>query len=192
MIICYLTNPIVCLFATELGELEGFLNYWATWDDSLDPAFFVKTRVPSFLRYDWDKHYEEFEDTTPELDHVGRKRWFTKFKEGGHIFTTKERIQRYFCRVLWLTRNCGYGFAFWMFGKEVLSSNMVWVKNEKDVRYGYDISENILTRAWMYKAHIHLFWRIYFDAFLGWKINDEPSTKPCQAMIANRVVLSID
>ena len=48
MLVCYITNPIVVLFATETGELKGFLNYWQTHDDSLDPAFFVKEKVPAF------------------------------------------------------------------------------------------------------------------------------------------------
>lgn len=30
MIICYITNPIVVLFADENGELHGFLKKWQT------------------------------------------------------------------------------------------------------------------------------------------------------------------
>ena len=30
-----------------------------------------------------------------------------------------ERIQRYFCRLLWLCRNNAYGFRYYIFGKEV-------------------------------------------------------------------------
>ena len=48
MLFCYITNPIVVLFADETGELHSFLRYWQTWDDSLDPAFFVKRKVPKY------------------------------------------------------------------------------------------------------------------------------------------------
>jgi hypothetical protein len=46
MVLCYLTNPIVCLFSDEYGELHGFLKYWQTWDDSLNPRFFVVEKAP--------------------------------------------------------------------------------------------------------------------------------------------------
>ena len=36
MIICYITNPIVVLFADKDGELHGFLRKWQTFDDSCD------------------------------------------------------------------------------------------------------------------------------------------------------------
>ena len=53
-VVCYITNPIVVLFANELGELPGFLANWQTWDDSLDPRFFVVNKVWSIFRYDYD------------------------------------------------------------------------------------------------------------------------------------------
>lgn len=118
MLFCYITNPIVVLFADETGELHSFLRYWQTWDDSLDPAFFVKKKVPKFLRYDYDRHYQEYWGTTRDLAKLGRDRCFVKLLD--KHFTVKERIQRYFCRVLWLTRNCGYGFAFYTFGRKVV------------------------------------------------------------------------
>ena len=192
MIFCYLTNIVVVAFADELGELHGFLKNWQTWDDSCDPRFFVTTRVPKFLRYAYDKHYEEYEATTPELEEVGRTRWFTRFVEGGENFTIKERIQRYFCRFLWLTRNNGYGFAFWLFGKKINPKDMVWVKNIPDeLIIGYDSTKSIWVRPWVIKAHKHLFGRIYLDVFLGWKIGPgDDHLKQC--MIANRIVFSID
>jgi hypothetical protein len=191
MIFCYLTNIIVVAFADELGELHGFLKYWQTWDDSLDPRFFVVGKVPKFLQYDYDKHYEEYEGTTPELEAVGRTRWFVKFKEGGEKFTFKEKVQRYFCRFLWLTRNNGYGFAFWFFGEQIDNSKTKFPVNKSDEFYGYlDNGENILMRSFVYKAHKHLFSNIYFDVFVGWKFGPGDE-EICQAMIANRAVFSI-
>ena len=190
-VFCYLTNWIVCFFADEKGELHGFLKYWQTWDDSLDPRFFVVGKVPSIFKYDYDKHYEEYEGTTPELEEVGRTRWFVRFKEGGEVFTTKERIQRYFCRVLWLMRNNSYGFAFWLLGRKIDPKNVVWKIDTKDTIFGHEIPFNILTSAWVYKTEKHLFWKLWLDIFIGWKFgpgNDHVH----QAMIANRVWFSIE
>lgn len=188
-VICYITNPIVVLFADELGELHGFLKYWATWDDSLDPRFFVVNKVWAIFRYDYDKHYEEYKGTTPELEEVGRERWFTKFKEGGETFTLKERIQRYFCRVLWLTRNNAYGFSFWFLGQKVDSKNMIWTPQKEGVYYGYDSSKSWWNRPWMYKNDSKIAGKFYWETFIGWKISDDAKGLH-QAMIANRIWFS--
>ena len=184
MVLCYITNPIVCLFCNEEGELPHIFRMWQTWDDSCNPRFFVMEKVNKFLRYDYDKHYEEYEAETPDLAEVGRTRWFARVKDGN--FTIKERIQRYICRVLWLTRNCGYGFAFWCFGRTVDSKDLVYIKNEKDLRFYYDETENILFRTWAYQNEKHLFGNVYWNLYMGWKINDQPGIKQC--MIAVRIL----
>ena len=190
MLICYITNPIVVLFATETGELKGFLQYFATWDDSLDPGFFVKEKVPSFLRYDWDRHYAEYEYTTDRLRALGRTRWFVRLKDSN--FTIKERIQRYFCRVLWLTRNCGYGFSFYWFGKLVEGMDVRLIEETDgdglSEKLAYDPAKSILTRPWMYKNTRKICSWLRWEIFCGWKI-DTSSTIPQQCMIANRIAV---
>ena len=60
-IICYLTNPIIVLFATETGELPSIMYWWANWDDGLDVRWMVYEHcVPSWAEYDFDRHYEYF------------------------------------------------------------------------------------------------------------------------------------
>lgn len=189
MVFCYLTNWFVCLFADECGELPHIFRMWQTWDDSTDCGFLVKTVVPKFLRYDFDRHYEEYESTTPDLEKVGRKRWFVRLKDPN--FTTKEKIQRYFCRVWWLTRNCSYGFAFWCFGFIVEPQNMVWIKYTDDYRLGYDKSRNILIRPWVLKSNRRINKYMIWEVFLGWKISNEHDT-PMQCMIATRPTIRFE
>lgn len=194
MVLCYLTNPIVCLFANEVGDLPGFLKYWQTWDDSCDVDFFVKERVPSFLRYDFDSKYISSRETTPELSEVGRDRGCVILREGV-TFSVKERIQRYFCRVLWLTRNCGYGFAFYVFGRKVKQENVVITNNldngKDEFITLYDSSEDWLSRPWMLKMDVHIVGGFRINAFLGWKI-DYTTPGMHMAMIANRIVPRFD
>ena len=190
MIICYLTNPIVVLFCNEEGELPGFLNLWQTWDDSCNPEFFVLEKVPKFLRYDYKKHYEEYESTTPKLAKYGRTRWFARVIDGN--FTLKERIQRYICRVLWLTRNCAYGFAFYWFSKEANKETSVtykkYIHGEKYFIAGWDKSQPLWKRTWWIKCNWHWNKRFYSECYLGWKINSNFPTDKQYSMIANRLI----
>ena len=177
-IICYLTNPIAVLFADERGELHGVWRYWQTWDDSLDVQWFVKEVVPECLRYDFDKHYRSSRET---LAGVGRDKGCVVLIDGN--FTVTERIQRYLCRVLWLYRNCGYGFAFYLFGRVVNGSDMTMLKSEDNFAVGYDKTKNIIVRPWIFYYDKHC-----INVFIGWKI-DYTGNSPKMAMIAGRAVI---
>ena len=158
---------------------------WQTWDDSCNPRFHVMEVVPKFLRYDYDKHYKEYKATTPELKAVGRERWFAELI--GPSFTTKERVQRYICRVLWLYRNCAYGFAFWCFGRKIDGKNLKYTVNEEDIRFCYDESKSILTRPWIYKNSSSFFnGKLEWNIYAGWKM-DEGVQIVQQCMIAIRI-----
>jgi hypothetical protein len=190
MIVCYITNPLVLLFCDEEGELHGFLNYWQTWDDSCNPRFFVVEKVPAFLRYDYDRHYEEWWGTTPELEQYGRSRCFAKLIDGN--FTAKERLQRYACRVLWLTRNCGYGFSFYWFGKWAYKATSVehehYVDERHYVRFGYDKGQSIWTRTWWFKMDWYWTGWLHTEGYLGWKINWPIRDETRYGMIGHRLV----
>jgi hypothetical protein len=188
MIFCYITNPIVCLFCDENGELPPIFSLWQTWDDSCNPRFFVMEEVFDFLKYDYDRHYEEYKGTTPELEARGCTRWYARVKDPN--FTIKERIQRYICRVLWLTRNCAYGFAFFWFGKSIDLTQCEEKLHKKDEKhyylFGWDKSQNILYRTWWFKCDWWWTKRLYVDAYMGWKV--EPERGIFFGMIANRCV----
>lgn len=187
MLFCYLTNPIVCLFCDEEGELPGPLHLWQTWDDSCNPRFYAVEKAPSFLQYDYDKHYEEYQIEMPEY---GRSRWRARLLNPN--FTWKERIQRYCCRVLWLSRNCGYGFAFYLFGNDsdmVTCKRKDFVKDDKHyVKIVWDEEKPLWRRPWTIKSDWYYFGgnKWHLDAFHGWKL-DETGNGKRHAMIANRL-----
>jgi hypothetical protein len=55
---CYVTNPIVCLFADEYGNLPNALRWWQTWDNTLDVEWMVtESKVPKLFQYDYNRHY---------------------------------------------------------------------------------------------------------------------------------------
>ena len=61
VIIAYITNPIVVLFADEYGNLPDCLRWWTTFDNCLDVRWMItENKVPKIFQYDYDKHYKYF------------------------------------------------------------------------------------------------------------------------------------
>lgn len=189
MVFCYLTNPFVCLFADEEGELPKIFKLWQTWDDSLNPRFFVVEKVPEWLKYDYDKYYDEYWETLPE---TGRRRCYARSKYA--MTDKKDRMKRYICRVLWLMRNCGYGFAFYLFGRKVYGSFWSKMEYHKDdnhyVRFGFEDNVDPVLNTWTLKFRWNWTKHWYSEGYLGWKVpfesHEDAGLKRC--MIANRIM----
>lgn len=167
-LLCYLTNWLVVFFASEEGELPGPLRLWQTWDDTLDNSTDIK-RLPSFLQYDWAEHYIQ--------DKTGERGQIRYVEELIKPFTFTEKVKRYFCRCHWLYRNCAYGFAFYVFGRDIHPDYYVKMEQEK-----YLIMDN--AGGWAYKDWSPMkfgHWKIY----LGWKI--QRNLGEHRAMIATRI-----
>ena len=196
MVFCYVTNPIVVLFAAEEGELHGIWHYWQTWDDTLDSKYMMTEVVPNawygkFLRYDWESKYEWYQDTTSMVT-FGNVIDKVRLRPGA-TFTIKERIQRYLCRVLWVTRNCAYGFAMNVFGALGRIEDLVVVRNDNEDKdnefiFMYDKSENILIRPWTLRFYKKICGNFYITGYLGWKIPYWHGYGMYCSMIANRIV----
>ena len=178
-ILCYLTNWLAVLFADERGELHGSWLYWQTWDDSLDVEWFVKETVPKIFRYDFDKHYVSTREAPEYLKPLGRDKGAVKCIS--NEFTLKERVQRYFCRVLWLYRNNGYGFAFYWFGNGCAGNLLTTIK----FKYGTLVYDrfNPFYGAWKLSGKIG-----WFEFLAGWKLATESSDFKW-AMITGRILI---
>lgn len=190
MVLCYLTNWIVVLFADEDGELPSFLHLWQTWDNSTFCSDSVE-HAPKFLQYDWAKHYKEHKDADAYLKSVNRERWYCTCID--HNFSFWERVQRYCCGVLWLTRNCSYGFAFYLLGADV--SPMLKIDKSANTIFVREIFGGNIGGAWMYKNTAPIFslfgWTVHWNNLMGWKI-DERAKFDTRAMIANRIAFSFE
>ena len=184
-VVCYLTNFIVLLFCDKDGELHGFWHLWQTWDNSCNPID-IKDIVPKWLLIDWDKHYKEREGTTDYLNKVNRKRWFTDCIDNNWTFI--ERIKRYICRLIWLTRNNCYGWAFYVLG--YTASTNIEVHTEKDL---IEMKDNN-GYGWMKKNTRKIFslfgYELHWNNLLGWKLSADEKFDT-RSMIANRVAFYI-
>lgn len=180
MIICYITNPIVVLFADKDGELHGFLRKWQTFDDSCDSEDCVTKYVPKWIRYDFYKYYWAEKRYDPNYGRV--------MKRSINIASLPliDKLKRYCCRLFWLSRNCAYGFALDWFGATINPDGVVVID---DYNVG-EFERNILvTRDLKY-------WKIYnsmrilntnyrWKIYLGWKIHNVQSIH--RAMLALRM-----
>ena len=160
-IICYITNPIVCLFANEVGELPEKLYWWSNWDDGLDIEWMVTEHcVPKFVEYDFNKHYK-YHSPSEVKAATGIEKGYVDLLDPN--FTLKERFQRYVCRLVWMYRNCGYGFSYAVTG--------ALIDYEKII---VEMNEGAGTREPLYFGHYE---DLFFDPFCikvgkGWSFQD--------------------
>ena len=178
-IIAYITNPIIVLFGNREGKLPTIFKWWETPDNPLDVEWYVKTTAPSWARYDFDKHYVSHEGDTSL---VMVPRWVTCIDSH---FTIKERIQRYVCRVGWLSRNTAYGFAYYVNGRDFVGANQIVLRADSGGDWlSYLRGGNILIGTWsLYidKQWCKWFWiRIY----AGWKLKGKYQGFKDRSMIA--------
>ena len=164
-VVCYLTNPLVLLFASEYGNLPWLLTWWDNYDDCLDVEWYIKEgHVPSWCVYDYDKHYK-FHSNTESQETRGIYKSYVDILDPN--FTLKERLQRYACRFLWLYRNNGYGFSYYVTGIVVKAEDIVKVKTEEQDGYIWYTAPY----AFVYKDERPSFFGMYWDNYVGWKFN---------------------
>lgn len=172
MLLCYLTNPIVVLFCNKYGQLPKIFKLWETYDNCLDVEWMVtEKKVPRIFQYDFNKHYIYHPEIKQEdIFTLG----YVELLDGN--FTIKERIQRYFCRVAWLYRNCAYGFAYYLFGIRYFGSLQTVLENQKkdDGSYVF-VSTYQRNNKTYFCIKVNEYWKLFgypfkCDIYLGWKM----------------------
>lgn len=185
MILCIITNPFVCLFADEYGNLPIIFKLWQTEDNCLDVRWMIYEDgcTPKIIHYDYDKHYSyHYEHTDKGILYPGYVDIIDK------DFTAVENIKRYFCRLCWLYRNCNYGFSYYINGRSYNGSDNIIVRSgndgEKETWISYIRGGNIITKTWAF--YIVRPWCKYFALriYLGWKLKNDTEPYNMRAMIA--------
>ena len=172
-VICYLTNPFVLLLADELGNLPHVLYWWENWDDHMDVDWMVyEHHVPSFAEYDFNRHYK-YHNPEEAKKLIGEYRGYVDMLDPE--FTLKERFQRYICRLVWLYRNCGYGFSYYVTGVTVNPEDITEIKTEEKDGYTWCKTAD----AFCYKDMRPSFGSFSWDNYVGWKFRwtDDPTNR---------------
>lgn len=175
-LICYLLNPIVCLFTrkeirTDRAKILGGvvtmprdyllkpLMYFQTHDNAVDEWWYDGYAKDSFFKFLREAIQEDY-DTS----------WWI----------------RYLCRVMWLYRNNAYGFLFYWFSTPI-----------EDLEWEKVVGEEDSGKFWMhYQAFKHsfkfecqipiLFTNRYYSINIGWKAH-RSAPLPLK-MFANRFI----
>ena len=180
-VVCYLTNPLVLLFASEYGNLPWLFTWWDNYDDCLDVEWFVKEgHVPSWCVYDYDKHYK-FHSNVESQQTRGIYKSYVDILDWD--FTWKERLQRYVCRLLWLYRNNAYGFSYYVTGIVVDGKDIVKVKTKENDGYIWYTTDY----AFVYKDSRPSFGKFHWDNYVGWKLNWLNENEVERCMLAFRI-----
>lgn len=108
MVIAYLTNPIVVLFADEYGNLPKCLRFWQTYDNCLDVSWMIypmRRKTPCFscgecqgFSYEINGRTFNGKDNTvyTDIKELNNEQWFSviypesiksKFKRGIYLLT---------------------------------------------------------------------------------------------------------
>lgn len=176
----YVTDPIVLLFADEVGNLPRAFILWENWDDHLDVSWMVyENHVPKFAKYDFNKHYRYY---TPEeaKQLIGEYRGYVDLLDGS--FTAKERLQRYICRLFWLWRNNAYGFSYYVTGIDICKADVTKIKTVEKDGYIYYVTDY----AFCYKDERKSFAGFCWDNYVGWKFRRLDDDKQ-RCMLAFRI-----
>lgn len=169
MVVAYLTNWLVVLWADEYGNLPYCLRWWQTYDNTLDVEWMLtEGSVPKFALYDYQKHYRYHREEKTEN---GFTAGYVELLDSN--FTIKERLQRYICRVCWLYRNSNYGFSYYVNGREVDGSKVKIVKainelnNEQWISY---VPCGFWNTTWCFFYCKKYCKRFRLRIYLGWKL----------------------
>lgn len=154
-IFCKLTAPVACLFVTKRLRTDRIKIYgnetltfdreylygpfilWQSHDNACDEYFFGGY-----------SHLSIF----PFIRNCTRERY------------TSSWFIRYFYRLLWVYRNTGYGFSYWVFGVDTTKQKWFQIKSE-----------------------IPLFGAYFNSVNIGWKMH-RSAPNPDRAMYAGRII----
>jgi len=192
-LLCLVTNPIVVLFCDKYGNLPKIFRLWQTYDNCLDIDWMISEGVvPKVFRYDFNKHYKYYPESKTNDEMIP-----------GHVvildddFTLKEKVQRYFCRVLWLYRNSAYGFAYKLLGITYTGINQHVLENDqtKGKQIFVSFLEDTSGAGRYFSVKSTEYWtcpfiekRFRFDIYLGWKLSGtQEYTNEKRAMLAIRI-----
>lgn len=185
MLLCYLTNGLAVLSCDKNGEARWPFKKHQTWDDSVYSDDVVhKKELPVFCLYDYDKHYAvRYDRSDRKLAAVNQGRYYSDCINND--FTLKEKLQRFICGCYWLTRNCGYGYAFWWFGTNIVPGDVAYTKTG-DVTFGtYD---NSFTYSNSSRICTIFGYDIFWNIYAGWKYPKNTDKAITRCMLAVRLV----
>jgi hypothetical protein len=172
-VFCYILNPLIAVFTrTEvrtdrvkrMGNVQvtmprTYLQKWCSWfqthDNAVDEYWWGMFTVDSTFKYVREATQEQYNHSA---------------------------FLRYLCRLLWMNRNCAYGFLYNWFGRELQPTQTLTEHGTKDSGLWY--KHRGRGNSWQLQAYVPLLFGVYLDINIGWKEHDGFP----RAMYANRLI----
>lgn len=174
-LVCYLLAPLVAIFITtrwydDIVKRKGKIMIALRRDFIIKPLYWFQTH---------DNAVDEWWYGVYNKDH-----WFKFAQNWTQNDYDNSKFIRYYCRLMWLWRNCAYGFHYNLFSRpketvikrQFLSNNIPTGKV-----FWYCLS--IYPKSFQFECHIPLKWR-YISINIGWKAHK----KIPNLLYANRII----
>lgn len=175
-IMCYLLAPFVSLFIrtearTDRVKREGNLTLTMMRDYLAQPLMWFQTHDNAVDEW-WygafnTEHWFEFARLATQDDY-NNKAWF-----------------RWYCRVMWLWRNCGYGFLYNLLGRDLgTHPHIKYVRVHGIKHQGFWYEYTVRLNSFQLEAQIPLYGLRHITINIGWKEHDGFP----RALYANRII----
>jgi hypothetical protein len=169
---CYILAPIVALFVTRSPRLDvvkrlGKRKVLLERDNLIRPFILFQTH---------DNAVDEWWYGVYNVDH-----WFKFAKNWQQENYDESSFIRYYCRLMWLWRNCAYGWLYLLFSRPKEASGKITEKGNENYGFWYKLQR--FKKSFQLEAHIPLGKR-YLSINIGWKAHKETE----RLLYANRII----
>lgn len=171
---CYFLAPIAALFTKRylrydvvkrLGKIKAVLER----DDLITPFVLFQTH---------DNAVDEWWYGMYNVDH-----WFKFAREWTQEDYDNNWLIRYYCRLMWLWRNCGYGFLYALFSRPKENTGKYYYKGNENKGFWYELKT--FKYSFQFESHIPLgFGKRYLSLNIGWKAHKLTD----RLLYANRII----
>jgi hypothetical protein len=171
-LVCYILAPIVALFITKRDRTDTVKRRNRAVV-TMPREYLVK---PLYWFQTHDNAVDEWWYGVYNTSH-----WFSFAREWGQSHYDNSWFVRYYCRVMWLWRNCAYGFHYNLFGIPVETNPKVYTKGVEEQTFWYELK--------LFKSYFHFEMQVplgsrYLSINIGWKSHKGVP----KVLYANRII----
>jgi hypothetical protein len=171
-LVCYLLAPLVaCFVRKELRHdvVKRLNRQYVTMqrDYIITPLYWFQTH---------DNAVDEWWYGMYNTDH-----WFAFARAWTQLDYDGSALIRYYCRLMWLWRNCAYGWHYAMFSRIKETACRVYAKGIEGAGFWYELK--VFKSSFQFECHVPLGAR-YLTINIGWKAHKQKD----RLLYANRII----
>lgn len=155
---CYILAPVVALFIRQ-EERTDRVKQIDNQEHTLVRDYLIK---PLMWFQSHDNAVDEWWYGAYNKDH-----YFSFAKEATQDYYNNNARFRWYCRLMWLWRNCAYGFHYNLFSKPFEEPTSEKTFGTKKKTFWYRLTTR--PSSWQLEVHLPLILNKYMSLNLGWK-----------------------